>query len=139
MFRKPAVAFLVATILMCLPATSQALDLSGTWEGSWQDFGTGHSGPLRATFVKLDNGSYQVSFSGRFAKIIPFRYTVVLSATEKDGKVHLSGSSDISRRRGTFYYNAEATDTSFVSSFQSCKDNGQFCLERCTYCAPCCK
>ena len=139
MFRKFASALAVAAVIACFPASSQALDLSGTWEGNWQDFGTGHSGPLKATFTKLENGNYQVDFRGRFAKIIPFRYSVVLNATEKDGKVHLTGSSDISRRRGTFHYKAEATDTNFVSSFVSCKDNGQFCLERCTYGSPCCK
>jgi len=139
MFRRSLIfaALLFATIVGS-PQTSQALDLSGTWTGQWEDFNTGHSGPLRATFVKLTDGNYEVNFSGRFFKIIPFRYTVVLNAVEKDGKVHLSGTSNVSRRRGTFTYTAEATDTNFVSSFVSCKDNGQFRLDRCSYAEPSC-
>ncbi len=132
MFRRFAAVLLVATMITCLPATSRAMDLSGNWAGNWHDSRTGHKGPLRATFIKLEGGNYQVNFRGRFAKIIPFRYSVVLEATEKDGKVHLAGTSNISRRRGTFYYKAEATDTSFVSSFRSRKDDGEFRLQRTT-------
>ena len=132
MFGKLTTVLLVAIMIICLPTTSQALDLSGTWSGSWHDYRTGHQGPLRATFIKLETGNYQVNFGGRFAKIIPFRYTVILEATEKDGKVQLAGTSDIRRRRGTFYYKAESTDTSFVSSFRSRKDNGEFRLQRAT-------
>ncbi|MCH2126937.1 MAG: hypothetical protein MK165_19245 [Pirellulaceae bacterium] len=130
MFRKSAITFLFATIVTCLPSTSQATDLSGSWTGSWHDSRTGHHGPLRATFTKLENGDYQVNFRGRFAIIIPFRYSVVLKATEKDDQVQLNGSSDISRRRGTFYYSAEASKTNFVADFHSCKDKGQFVLKR---------
>ena len=133
MFRRVAAVLLVAMIVTCLPATSHALDLSGSWSGSWHDSRTGHKGPLRAVFIQLEDGNYQVNFRGRFAKIIPFRYSVVLEATEKDGKVHLAGTSNISRRRGTFYYKAEATDTSFVSSFRSRKDDGEFRLTRITH------
>tara|TARA_B100000686_G_C16474162_1_gene803665 strand:- start:213 stop:632 length:420 start_codon:yes stop_codon:yes gene_type:complete len=132
MFRTFATLLLAATLTHCLATPSQALDLSGTWTGNWHDFRTGHKGPLRATFSQLEDGNYQVHFRGRFAKIIPFRYTVVLEATEKDGKVELAGTSNISRRRGTFYYKAEATDTNFVSSFRSRKDNGEFRLSRST-------
>ena len=132
MFRKSTIVLLSTMILVSLSTVAQALDLSGSWAGSWKDSGTGHHGPLWATFVQLEDGNYRVHFRGRFAKIIPFRYSVVLNATEEGDKVLLTGSSDISRRRGTFYYDAEATATDFVSSFRSCKDQGQFVLERCS-------
>ncbi len=57
---------------------SPAADLSGEWQGRWESFPTGHKGPLRATFTRLDEHSYRADFSGRFWMLLPFRYSVVL-------------------------------------------------------------
>src|SRR5689334_8344899 len=96
--------FLAVGLAWSIPA--DAADLSGQWQGSWQSDGTGHRGPLRCTFTKLDDSSYQANFSGRFFRIIPFRYSVVLSAVEENGTTYLTGSHYLGRRYGTFTYTA---------------------------------
>ena len=53
-------------------------DLSGKWSGYWVSDKNGHNGPLRATFRQQDWDTYRVTYSGRFAKIIPFRYSTTM-------------------------------------------------------------
>jgi hypothetical protein len=111
---------------------AMALDLSGSWSGNWSSGTTRHRGPLRCTFTKLDETSYQADFSGRFFKVLPFRYSVVLTVIADTGdSITLSGSHELGRRFGTFTYTATATCTDFVANYSSCKDNGQFTLSRC--------
>jgi hypothetical protein len=127
----------VAILLLAVPALVFAADstcgpdLSGCWTGCWQDDCSGHHGPLRATFCKCDDTHYQVTFSGRFFKVLPFRYTVVLTVTKQAAdKVWLEGESDLGRLFGTFTYRAEATCTHFVADYSSCRYQGRFILNR---------
>lgn len=122
---------LAIILLTCIVTRANATDLSGQWSGRWNSFQTGHNGPLRCTLTKIDETSYQANFSGRFFKIIPFRYSVTLYVDQDGDTVTLSGQKRLGRRLGTFYYSAEADDCSFVASYSSCKDNGEFVLSRC--------
>ncbi len=128
---------LVAGLLLNLPAACQAIDLSGCWSGTWQSCVTPHKGPLNAEFVRLDANSYEVFFNGRFFKLFPFKYSVVMTATEQNGVVTLSGSKYLGRMFGTFSFNATATDCNFNANYTSCKDSGCFVMTRCTYATSC--
>lgn len=122
---------LVALSLAARPAA--ATDLSGSWCGYWVSCTSGHKGLLRANFCKICENQYQADFSGRFFKVFPFRYSVVLNVVSDDGQnVVLAGSSYLGRMFGTFTYQANANACSFVSNYYSCKDDGKFVLSRCT-------
>lgn len=111
---------------------ARAVDLSGSWSGSWQSCSTGHRGPLNATFCRLDAKHYQVTFRGRFFKIIPFTYTVVLTVVEESAdSVTLAGSHYMGRRYGVFHYSATSNGCTFRADYTSCRDNGYFLLTRC--------
>ena len=125
-------SLMLAIVLTLIAASgAQATDLSGHWKGRWESFTTGHNGPLRCTLTRIDATRYQADFSGRFFKLIPFRYSVVLYVQYEGEVVTLSGQNYLGRRFGTFHYWAEANRCSFVSSYNSCRDRGQFVLERC--------
>jgi hypothetical protein len=126
-------------LLLLTPAACQAVDLSGCWSGTWQSCVTPHRGPLHAEFVQLDANRYEVFFRGRFFKLLPFKYSVVMTATEQEGVVYLSGSKYLGRAFGTFSFNAAATDGSFNANYSSCKDNGTFNLCRTSYATSCAK
>lgn len=109
---------------------SLAQDLTGPWCGSWNDCKSGHHGPLRGTFSKCDEQHYRVVFTGRFFKVIPFRFATTLDVTgQKDGKVLMSGQSRLGLF-GVFNYSAEATDANFTASYSSRRYEGQFLLKR---------
>jgi hypothetical protein len=131
---RSLVCLFALTLAVATANLVSAADLSGQWQGYWQSDDTGHRGVLRCTFTKIDETSYRANFSGRFFKIIPFRYSVVLDAVDHGDVVHLSGSQAIGRRYGTFYYSATATCSEFNATFTSCKDSGQFVLTRCCCC-----
>lgn len=126
-----AIGNLVLLASVVLAATASAEDLSGSWSGGWVSSTTGHKGPLHAHFTRLDDASYQVDFRGRFFKLLPFRYSVVLNVVEEGDTVRLSGDSYLGRMFGWFHYEAVAGGGSFTADYSSCKDQGQFCLTRC--------
>lgn len=112
-------------------AEVSAADLSGTWSGRWDSLSTGHTGPLNANFTRINDAQYQVDFRGRFFKLIPFRYSVVLNVVEEGETVRLSGDNYLGRRYGWFHYDAVVAGDCFTANYSSCKDDGQFRLTRC--------
>jgi hypothetical protein len=123
---------LAILLLALLPAVSKAVDLSGCWSGSWESCVTPHKGALWAEFVSCGPNQYEVHFRGRFFKIMPFQYSVVMAAEERDGVVYLSGSKYLGRLVGTFSFSAAATETCFNANYRSCEDHGRFQLSRCS-------
>jgi hypothetical protein len=111
----------------------RATDLTGHWCGNWKSCTSGHKGPLRADFCKINDHCYEVRFKGRFFKVLPFRYSVQLQVVEETADhVVLSGSQNLGRLFGTFTYSATVTEKCFVATYTSCKDDGEFRMERCT-------
>jgi hypothetical protein len=114
-----------------------AVDLSGHWSGTWQSGSTQHRGALQADFVRLDANRYQVHFSGRFLRFVPFRYSIVMTAAENGDVVWLSGNKYLGRLFGTFSFAATATDCRFDANYASCEDHGYFRMARCSYARSC--
>jgi hypothetical protein len=105
-------------------------DLSGSWSGTWQSDSSGHHGPMNARFESSGDGSYRVTFTGRFFKVFPFRYTANLQVTGVEGgKVVLEGSQRLIGF-GTFQYHATANADHFTATYQARRDHGQFLLTR---------
>jgi hypothetical protein len=121
---------LILLLTVCLPSLAHGSDLTGEWSGHWRDTKSGHSGPLRASFTRCGDDAYRVTFTGRFFKVIPFRYSVQLDVTAADGeRVYLTGEQRIPIF-GTFHYWAVADCTDFVADFCSRRYQGQFVLRR---------
>jgi hypothetical protein len=125
---------LLALAISVVPASAAwASDLTGHWCGDWKSCTSGHKGPLQADFCKINDRCYEVRFKGRFFKVFPFRYSVQLQVVEETtDHVVLSGSQNLGRLFGTFTYCATVTDKCFVATYTSCKDDGEFRMERCT-------
>jgi hypothetical protein len=128
---------LTVFVVLAARCGAEAADLSGHWTGTWQSGSTRHQGPLQAEFVRLDEHRYEVLFSGRFLRFVPFRYSTVMTATEQDGVVSLAGAKYLGRLFGTFSFAARATDCRFDANYSSCKDHGCFKMTRCSFAATC--
>ena len=123
-------AALVAVALSGGLASAQEPNLSGRWSGYWVSESTGHTGPLKGRFKHVDDTHYRVVFTGRFFKVIPFRYSQKLEVVGGDGEnVFLAGSSRLPGF-GTYEYSANATSREFHATYQSRRDRGAFILRR---------
>jgi hypothetical protein len=136
--RVKVMALVMVALALAVGANEcRAVDLSGHWSGSWASGNTRHHGPLQAEFVRLSESEYEVFFRGKFFAILPFRYSVVLTASEQDGVVTMSGSKYLGRMFGTFTFSAAVTETHFNANYSSCKDHGCFEMTRCSYVSCC--
>ncbi len=128
---SPWAALLLGLFIFGAAAPAQATDLCGPWSGCWEDCKSGHHGPLNAAFVPCGDNHYRVTFTGRFFKVFPFRYSVVLNVTGREGdKIFLAGENNL-----PFFFSfpstAEAPPPDFVAHFHSSRYDGQFALQRC--------
>ncbi|HUE72995.1 MAG TPA: hypothetical protein VMP01_19070, partial [Pirellulaceae bacterium] len=115
-----SILFSLALIAAGLTAAEvSAADLSGSWSGRWDSLSTGHTGPLNANFTRINESQYQVDFRGRFFKLIPFRYSVVLNVVEEGETVRLSGDNYLGRRYGWFHYDAVVAGDCFTANYTS--------------------
>lgn len=138
MFSKCITVLLFVTFILspvCISAEINAdkttrPDLSGNWNGTWISDGSGHKGPMKAAFRPLGDDAYDVTFTGRFLKVFPFRYKATLRITGMEGnKLVLTGSQRLIGF-GTFEYRALVDESSFLADYNSKKDNGRFELYR---------
>jgi hypothetical protein len=105
--------------------------LGGRWRGTWTSQSTGHHGPLKARFQPQSNGSVRAVFSGRFAVIIPFRYSMNLQPTlAEDGTVWLSGSKKLGPLLGSYDFAAQSDGCTLNAGYSAGKDQGNFYLRR---------
>jgi hypothetical protein len=126
----PLVALGLIAVLLGGP-TLCAAELEGRWRhGSWSDANTGHEGALQARFRENDDGNYRVVFTGRFAKMIPFRFATTLNVVGHDGdQVILAGESRL-LGFGRFSYQAVGDGHHFHAQYRSRRWRGEFSLSR---------
>lgn len=145
MFRRSCILLLVVATgsLIPCPRRVQAAEpvaaespqvtplLNGTWSGRWCSRTNGHQGPITARFCQLDACHYEVKFTGRFLKVLPFCYRTTLTVTGvSPGRVTLQASERLGPLLGTFTINAWASDCQFVAAYSSKDDQGQFVMSR---------
>ena len=118
-------------LLLALGTSARAGVLDGRWRhGSWTDTNTGHQDVLRARFREKSDGNYRVVFTGRFAKVVPFRFATTLNVVGHNGdKVIMAGEPRIPGF-GRFSYHAIADGNSFNAQYDSRRWKGEFNLWR---------
>jgi hypothetical protein len=90
----------------------------------------GHTGPLSAKFTPRGPDSYRVTYRGRFAVVIPFRYSTTMNVVGTgDGVVVLAAEKRLGLM-GTFRTTAVASGTNFDATFTGRRDSGRFVMRR---------
>lgn len=111
--------------------SEQPPSLTGQWSGGWSSETTGHRGPLKADIRPNADGSYSARFTGRFFKVIPFRYQMQLNVVGQDGgKLILAGSKKLGPVMGYYSYQAVVSGNQFSASYSTKRDRGTFFLRR---------
>ena len=122
---------IAALLAATFTASSTATDLSGEWKGRWKSCQTGHEGPLKATFCRVNRCQYEVTFRGRFFKLLPFRYQVKLRIVSDNGHtITLQGSEKLGKLLGVYCYSATANRCTFHCDYSAKDDHGYFHLQR---------
>ncbi len=107
---------------------SESSGLIGCWSGEWRSCSTGHRGPMTADFCRLRCDCYEVTFKGRFCKLIPFRYKAILHASVgEDGSVVLTGSKNLGLLFGTFRFRGSVDGCRLHANYCSKDDTGTIC------------
>src|SRR5476649_119902 len=116
--------------LMATVSAASAGELDGRWPcGKWVDYKSGHEGPLQGKFRQIDDCRYRVVFTGKFAKVVPFRFGATLNVVGREGdKVIFAGESRIMGMR--FSYDAVADANNFNAQYNSRRWTGEFNLNR---------
>lgn len=129
--QSPIVALFLAYGIVASTSRTSAAELDGRWrQGSWTDSNSGHEGPLRARFHLRSDGNYRVVFTGRFARVVPFRFATTLNVVgHEDGKTIMAGESRV-LGFGRFNYHAVADEHTFQSEYSSWRWRGEFNLQR---------
>lgn len=129
--RAAVLGVVVVAIMVATAGKASADENSGTWCGQWVSCKSGHNGPLEATICQVNDHCYRADFRGRFAKILPFRYSVTLNVVERGpGYVRLSGSSYLGRIMGDFCYEAVIENGCLRASYRAKRDWGTWTLKR---------
>jgi len=127
------ITFTLATLAL---AESQLMggelsNLSGNWSGNWSSEISGHEGPLKARFTVTGETKVQAKFSGRFFKLVPFKFNVTLDVvSQKDGVTKLQGKHDLGRALGVYHYDVTYKGDEFIANYKTDKDKGVFAVSK---------
>ena len=115
--------------------TSQPHDLSGAWQGTWLSESSGHHGKLRSIVTVLETSPkqtrYLFHYHATFAGFLSGAYKSEHTATEKDGKLIITGEQNLGKLLGGVYrYDGTATPQKFKATYTSKMDQGVFEMQR---------
>ncbi len=118
-------------VIAAYASAARTQELSGGgWRGTWHDENKDHTGPLRGWFKQTNDGNYRVVFTGRFAKVVPFRYSTKLNVVGRDGDQVILGGSSRLPFFGQFNYNGVADANHFEAYYDSRTWRGSFRMTR---------
>ena len=134
MVRRPIHSILVLSLAILSFSNCEAAelkDLQGTWTGTWHSEINEHRGPLKARFTTKGEDKVEARFTGRFFKIVPFKFIVTLDVVSvTDGVIKLKGKQDLGRTLGTYHYDVTFKDGHFLANYHTDKDKGVFEVKR---------
>ncbi|MEZ5945023.1 MAG: hypothetical protein R3C18_26860 [Planctomycetaceae bacterium] len=101
------------------------------YQGTWSSNCNGHHGLLSAHVRPQSCNTYRVRFSGTFLGVVPFMYSVPMTATGNtaDGGTALYGESKLPLF-GDFKCYGNMNGNCFTARYISGRDQGQFVMQR---------
>jgi hypothetical protein len=106
-------------------------DISGRWEGTWQNTNNTHRDKMRAILTRISDGEYRARFHAKYAKILGFSYATTFHGTWTSGEFVFHGEENLGKLAGGLYkYDGRISPTNFFSTYDSKHDVGTFTLKR---------
>jgi hypothetical protein len=128
--RLVAVA-LAAAVSAGAAGRADATSLEGCWEGRWQSCTDQFQGKVKARITRCDATHYHCVFTGTAFKIMPYRYTVTLTACcdPETGKIHFKCSRKIPLW-GMYWMNGWASGCKFKARYNTDDHVGYFVMRK---------
>jgi len=128
--RPLAVMFLSVAACALIGQASQAADICGKWEGTWEECG-GRGGKVCATITKCDKcgcGTYRMCLTGTCHHVVPFIHDIKFCVVGQScDRLLLEGKTTIAH----ITYKGSASCTNFVAEYCGHHHKGRICLNRC--------
>lgn len=105
--------------------------IDSRWQGTWTSDANGHSGALRCILEKASETNYLARFDSTYKKVLHFKSTVMLNATNGPTNVRFTGEAKLPWWAGGLYrYEGVASPTNFFSTYRCKSDHGTFQMIR---------
>ena len=108
-----------------------AHDITGCWEGTWQNSNNTHQDRMRAILTRVNDTEYGAHFYAKYKKIFSFTYRATFQGTWAEDEFRFHGEEDLGALAGGVYnYEGRASPTNYYSTYSSRYDVGTFTLQR---------
>jgi hypothetical protein len=120
-----------AFLASALAGAAQADDLCGRWTGTWKSCTDQFQGTVNAKITRIDATHYKAVFTGRAFKIMPYRYTSILTVCrdEATGKTRFKASQKLPIW-GCYWVNGAADGCTFFARYRTDDHTGYFRMQR---------
>jgi hypothetical protein len=106
-------------------------NISGRWEGTWQNTNNSHRDKLRAILTRVSEGEYQAHFHAKYKKVLTFTYQATFRGAWTNSQFVFHGEENLGKLAGgTYKYEGRISPTNFFSTYDSRYDKGTFTLAR---------
>lgn len=117
---------------------NQLDDLSGCWEGTWENESGRKGGKIRAVITRQGPNSYRAQFKAKYLKFLPVHFEVPLEVADNGGVYSSQGEANLGwLAGGTRQFETQSTPYELVTSYGGKKGQGTFHLKRQTECTQC--
>ncbi len=108
-----------------------ASDISGRWEGTWQNTNNTHRDKMRAMLTRVSDREYRAHFHAKYKKILSFSYHATFRGAWTGNEFLFRGEENLGQLAGgKFKYDGHISPTNFFSTYDSKYDVGTFTLQR---------
>lgn len=128
---------LVLAVLLLAASPARGQELSGCWDGHWDNWHDMFKGRMKARITQCDATHYQGEFWGIALLVVPYHYTTTLTVTHvEDGKTYFTGQ-DFLRVWGGYSICGYICGDEMFARYTKCKGDGGGCLHMCRTCCRC--
>ena len=106
-------------------------DISGRWEGTWQNSNNTHQDKMCAILTRTGEGEYAGWFHAKYQKILSFGYRTAFTGIWEGTEFVFRGEENLGKLAGGVYkYAGRISPTNFFSTYESRYNSGTYTLKR---------
>ena len=106
-------------------------DISGCWEGTWQNRNNTHQDKMRAILTRVGANEYDARFHAKYKKILSFSYRTNFKGAWEGSEFMFQGEENLGKLAGGVYQHAgRISPTNFFSTYDSRYNSGTYTLKR---------